>query len=65
MMMLGEPLELSILTNPVREYCPSSNTSNSTNSIMGCYSFFKEHGINWRGEKENEYLAYKNGKGKG
>jgi len=25
--------------------------------------FFKEHGINWREEKENEYLASKNGKG--
>jgi hypothetical protein len=29
------------------------------------HSFFKEHGINWRKEKENEYLASKNGKGTG
>jgi hypothetical protein len=32
---------------------------------MGYYSFFKEHGINWREEKKNENLATKNGIGKG
>jgi hypothetical protein len=33
--------------------------------ILSSIDFSKEYSINWRGEKENEYLAYKNGKGTG
>jgi hypothetical protein len=43
----------------------TDNLSEPHRPIKKSKSFFKEHGINWREEKENKYLAFKNGKGKG
>jgi hypothetical protein len=50
---------------PTHTHSLTDNLSEPLRPTKTSKTFFKEHGINWREEKENEYLASKNGKGTG